>query len=224
VKWAHAFLNDNLRAGKLSEADFGREPGQEDGLTELTSEGLAKANELFAKQSGRPMTSDETDRLNNAAAARFEYQEGKHYVVDPVTGKIYIVDHETTDEVLHDPKTGIDTRWHGGMHQALEAEKGKTIHADPDSSNKITAGELLRLKVYKQVVGASGTANGHEAAFSATMGAPVQVADVPRYFKSLLVPIADSCQSDPQGDDRGGGQPDQGQADRCPSETDVCHR
>ena len=191
VGWARRFLTDNLRPGGLSEADFGRGPMRGDGPTALTDEGLAKANEIFRGLKGRMMTGLEVKRLNDAAVAEWGFKAGKHYVVDQEAKAIRIIDHETSDEVLFDPETGIETRWHDGIHQAVEAKEGVPVQADPVSSDQITARQLMGLKEYDQVVGASGTMAGHEDMLAAVRGNAVEIARIPRYYKSLLDRLPD---------------------------------
>ena len=74
-----------------------------------------------------------------AATAHFEYVENVHYVVHG--GKVYIID-QTTHEVLYNPETATESRWNGGLAQAVEAKHGLTIRDDPGTSKSVTAREL----------------------------------------------------------------------------------
>jgi hypothetical protein len=188
VKWATGFLADNLKSGSLTEADFGRSEGQFGGPASLTGEGQAKAEQLH----GGPLSEAEIGKLNLAAAAHWEYVEDIHYVQD--NGKIYIID-QTTHDVLYNPETATESRWNGGLAQAIEAKHGLTIRDDPSSSKNITAQQLYAKDVYDRVVGASGTALGKGEIF-ARQGLTDQIADIPRYYSSRLVTDADHVSAD----------------------------
>ncbi|MEV0045585.1 LuxR C-terminal-related transcriptional regulator [Nocardia rhamnosiphila] len=200
---AHAFFTDARKAGLLTEFDFGREPGRVGGGTELSEAGRAKVEEIL----GRPLTEEETNRLTMAAAAEFEYVENDHYVVwhhpelgpeyvvgadgarvvNPESHKIYIID-QTSHKVMFDAETSTESRWNGGLAQAVEAKHGIRIRDDPASSASITAGEMFSADKSDEMFGFSGTADTVAGELSSRYGA--QVVDIPR-FKELQLKIAD---------------------------------
>ncbi|MDX6419836.1 MAG: hypothetical protein QOG28_4456, partial [Trebonia sp.] len=188
VKWATGFLSDHLETGQLSEADFGREPEQVGGPASLTGEGQAKVGQLL----GRPPSEAELARLNMAATAHWEHIENIHYVKHD--GKIYIID-QTTHEVLYNPETATESRWNGGLAQAIEAKEGIAVRDDPATSKTITAQQLYAQPVYNRVVGASGTALGKGERFAA-QGLSGEIADIPRYYSSRLNTAADHVSAD----------------------------
>ena len=173
---------------QLAPADFGRAEGQVGGRAALTDEGRARAEEL----AGAPLTEAQVNRLNMAATAHYEYVENVHYVVhDNGDGnpKVYIID-QTTHEVMYNPKTATESRWNGGLAQAVEAKHGLTIRDDPATSKSVTARELYAQPVYGRVTGASGTALGKGDQFAA-QGLSPEIADIPRYYDSRLKTEAD---------------------------------
>src|SRR5260370_695940 len=117
-----------------------------------------------------------------AATAKWEYVKNKHFVV--YQGKIYIID-QVTHKVMFDPETSTESRWNGGLAQAIEAEHNLTIRDDPGTCKSVTARELYTGERYDTVVGASGTANGKNELFAA-QGLSDQIHDVPRYHPSQL--------------------------------------
>ena len=58
-------------------------------------------------------------RVNMAATAEFEYVENVRLVLHD--GKVYIID-QTTHDVLYNPETSTESRWNGGLAQAIEAK------------------------------------------------------------------------------------------------------
>ncbi|MGH3274350.1 MAG: hypothetical protein ACRDNZ_08505, partial [Streptosporangiaceae bacterium] len=186
VKWAQEFL------ANFSEADFGRAAGQAGGPAALTEEGLAKAGQLL----GEPLSDAQVAKLNMAATGEFEYVKNVHYVVHK--DKIYIID-QVTGEPLYNPETATESRWNGGpgrpsLAQAIEAKEGLQIRDDPSSSKQTTAQEV-HAAAYKEKVGASGTALGHEERFAA-QGLSGKVDDIPPYYDSQLVPHDDIVSPD----------------------------
>ncbi len=172
----------------LTPADFGRAEGQDGGPAALTAEGQAKAAELL----GAPLSDELLLRLNMAATAHFEYVENIHYVVHD--GKVFIID-QTTHDVLYNPQTATESRWNGGLAQAVEAKHDLTIRDDPGTSKSVTARELYARDVYGRVTGASGTALGKGDRFAA-QGLSSQIADIPRYYSSRLGTGADHVSAD----------------------------
>ena len=173
---------------QLTPADFGRTEGQVGGPAALTEEGRARAEEL----AGAPLTEAQLKRLNMAATAHFEYAENVHYVVHD--GKVFIID-QTTHEVMYNPETATESRWNGGLAQAVEAKHGLTIRDDPATSKSVTARELYAQDVYGRVTGASGTALGKGDQFAA-QGLSPEIADIPRYYDSRLKTEADHVSPD----------------------------
>ena len=184
IKGMRKFLSDKLASGALTEADFGREPDTVGGPAQLTEAGVAKATALLnphGKLAGADLEA-QLGKLGMAAAAHWEYVEDVHYVIDDATGKLYIID-QMTHQVLYDPRTSSESRWNGGLAQALEAKHGLSVRHDSDGDKKVTAQGLY--EKYSTVVGASGTANGKNELF-AKQGLSSQIADVPRYYTSGL--------------------------------------
>ncbi|MEU3771584.1 hypothetical protein AB0E55_41535, partial [Amycolatopsis keratiniphila] len=178
VRAAHDLVRDGMDSGWLTEADFGRREGQAGGRARLTGPGREKVELLL----GRTLSEDEVTRLNMAAAARWEYQENVHYVLHD--GKIYIID-QTTHNVMFNPATSSESRWNGGLAQAVEFQHGLQVRSDSAGNKVVTAHELLAKKEYGQKTGASGTANGHGEKFAEQGMSPV-VQDIPRYYQSRL--------------------------------------
>ena len=157
IKGMRKFLSDKLASGELTEADFGREPDMVGGPAQLTEAGVAKATALLNPNGELAPAEVEghLGKLGMAAAAHWEYVENVHYVIDDKTGKLYIID-QTTHQVLYDPRTSSESRWNGGLAQALEAKHGLSVRHDSDGDKKVTSQGLYQK--YSKVVGASGTA------------------------------------------------------------------
>ncbi len=185
VQWAYEFVSSHLDDRSLTEADFGRPVGQRGGAARFTDAGKTKVEELI----GTSLTVEQLKRLNMAAAARWEYLENTHYVVRD--GKVLILD-QTTHKVMVDleastEKQAGESRWNGGLAQALEAEHGLTIRADPTTNRSLTATQLFAPANYDTVVGMSGTASGKDQLFARVLGKQdVTVTDVQRYYESRL--------------------------------------
>ncbi|WP_169816312.1 LuxR C-terminal-related transcriptional regulator, partial [Nocardia miyunensis] len=210
---AHAFLHDALKAGLITEFDFGRDPGQIGGGTALTDTGRAKIEDIL----GRPLTTEETHRLTMAATAGWEYIEDDHYVVwhhpelgpefltdsdgnivtndagdpvrNPASHKIYIID-QTSHKVMFDAETSTESRWNGGLAQAVEAKHGIQIRDDPASSASVTAGKLFSSEKSDELFGFSGTADGVAEELAENHGVK-RVVDIPRFKESQLKRIDD---------------------------------
>ncbi|BBY46723.1 hypothetical protein MARA_01530 (plasmid) [Mycolicibacterium arabiense] len=184
IRGMRTFLSDKLGSGELTEADFGREPDTVGGPARLTEAGIVKATALLDPRGELAPAQVEArlDALGMAAAAHWEYVEDVHYVIDDETGKLYIID-QATHQVLYDPRTSSESRWNGGLAQALEAKHGLAVRHDSDGDKKVTARGLYQK--YGKVVGASGTANGKNEVF-AEQGLSSKIADVPRYYASGL--------------------------------------
>ncbi|WP_433525882.1 MFS transporter [Nocardia pseudovaccinii] len=206
------FLADALHAKLLTEADFGRYQGQIGGGTALTEAGRAKIEQVL----GRELTDAEAHRLTMAATAKWEYVENDHYVVwhhpelgpefrtdsdgsvvttadrepirNPESHKIYIID-QTSHKVMFDAETSTESRWNGGLAQAIEAEHGIQIRDDPAGSTSITARELFSQENCDKLNGASGTAKGVAEELRQNHGVD-QVVEIPRFKESQLT-VAD---------------------------------
>ncbi|WP_176586719.1 toxin glutamine deamidase domain-containing protein, partial [Nocardia miyunensis] len=191
VVGARDMLNDSLAkddAGHsaLTEADFGRQPGQKGGPAALTEQGRAKLEESL----GRELSEQEVRRLNMAAAARWEYRNKDHFIVDD--GRVLIID-QTTHKVMFDPETSTESRWNGGLAQAIEAEHGLRIRDDPGSTNELGAKELIN-DHYEAKTGASGTATGVSGRLHDDYG--IGVTEIPRNEASKLIHGADDVSPD----------------------------
>ena len=184
VHWARDFLTSHLDSGQLGPADFGREPNQRGGRAGLTGAGQRTVEDLLE----RALTEAERKNLDMAATAHWEYQENIHYVVHG--GSIYIID-QTTHDVLYDPETSTESRWNGGLAQAVEAKHGLAIRNDPKTSKSISVKELYNGDRYDRVTGASGTAAGHGQFFHDELKLSGQVEEIQRYYTSQLVAAGD---------------------------------
>ncbi|WP_157114663.1 preprotein translocase subunit SecA, partial [Nocardia niwae] len=185
---ARDFLIGALRDNNLTEADFGRTPGQRGGPARLTEDGRQKLEQLL----GRAATEAEFVRIAMAAAARWEYVENVHYVVH--NDRVFIID-QTTHKVLFDPQTSSESRWNGGLAQAVEAEHGLRIRNDPASSKSITAQQLFSRQNYDHVTGASGTAEGSATQLQQRYGMG-EVAKIDRFHESQLIVHPDNISPD----------------------------
>ncbi|WP_031517965.1 hypothetical protein [Streptomyces sp. NRRL F-5123] len=174
-------------AHELPEELLMSERGERSAPGELTE----AAQKWLEQQLGRAPRPKDLHRLNMAVLAKDVYKEGVHYVLydrnDGEGTKLYIID-QVTHEVMYNPKTSTQSRWNEGLAQAIEAEKGITIHGDSLSHKSETFPHLLDM--YDQVVGASGTAAGKSALFGAKglsrdRGA-VPIHEQDRYYHSLL--------------------------------------
>ncbi|MFC9250444.1 WXG100-like domain-containing protein, partial [Amycolatopsis thailandensis] len=190
VGWAHRLVTDGLEDGSLSEADFGRTKGQKGGAAQLTERGMEKVE----SSSGRTLSEGEVRRINMAAAARWEYKYKRHFEIHD--GKIAIID-QVTGAVLSDPKTSSESRWNGGLAQAIEYAHGLTVRGDSDAggTKQLTVGELLTRPEYVWKAAASGTAVGHGDVF-ASVGMSSTVREIPLYHQSRLVRLPDMIAPD----------------------------
>ncbi|HEY2575487.1 MAG TPA: hypothetical protein VGI74_04195, partial [Streptosporangiaceae bacterium] len=197
-----------LGSKALTPADFGRTREQwgparltDTGSARLTEAGLAKLTVLL----GRPPTEAQVNELNMAATAHWDYANHVHYQVhagqDEVQsgqdgvkpGKVYIID-QTTHQVMFNPETSTEgksttseSRWTGNgdgpsLAQMVEAKEGLAIRADSATSKSLTAQELYAKPRYESVVGASGTAAGHDFSEIGATG----VEKVNRYYQLQL--------------------------------------
>ena len=142
------------------------------------------------------LTDAQVERLNMAALARWGFVERDDYIV--ADGKVFLLD-PVTHEVLFDPHTSQESRWNGGLAQAMEARYGLEIRADPTGSRYLTTRELFARQPdnYEVVVGMSGTAKLAEPAMRGIYGLD-EVAEIPRYTMSKLHVADDSIHLDEQ--------------------------
>jgi hypothetical protein len=181
VRWA------NSAVARLTVDDFARDPGPGRGFT-LTPEGKAKAEQLLGG-----LTDEQVSRLNLAGTARFGYVKGRHYEVDDGTGKVIIIK-DGSHGLLYNPETASESRWNGGLAQAIEAKENLPVRADPVSSDSLTAKELFSGKFYAKVTGASGTAKGKGDLY-AKQGLAADIAEIPRYY-ALKLTISEHVSTD----------------------------
>ncbi|BDT90671.1 hypothetical protein IFM12275_06470 [Nocardia sputorum] len=186
---ARHFLDNRLASGDLTPADFDRTDGQIGGPAKLNAEGAEKVRRLLAEDDPGASPDDlavQIDRVNSAASAHWEFVENDHYIVhrggDGVD-KVYIID-QTTHKVMFDPATSTESRWNGGLAQAIEAKHGITIRGDSVSSQSLTAKTMLAER-YEWLSGASGTAEGVSGHLVDNYGMK-PVVTVPRFTESKL--------------------------------------
>ncbi|MEV0110819.1 MFS transporter [Nocardia sp. NPDC050799] len=183
--------HDILQKGILTASDFGLAREQRSGPANLTESG----RQMLEHRLGRALGAGELNRLNMAAAAKWEYIENVHYIRHEIAGRerVFIID-QTTHKVLYDPETATESRWHGGLAQAIEAKHGLVVQADPNSSKTITARELFGAQNYDKVTGASGTARGSATQLADLLGTDVITVD--RFHDSKLEVMADTISPD----------------------------
>jgi hypothetical protein len=189
IRDATNFLTKHLGAPDgLTEAHFGRTPGQRGDTAALTKEGLVKATELGAATLGKGWAR----RLNLAATARLAYRFKTHYEIDSDAGfKIVPID-RFTGEPLQDPGTGLEQRWFD-VGSYLEALHNLPIRDDPGGSLRTSNQELFTLPAYgggQRVHFASGTMKGTEPLLE-EHGMATDVAVVPRYYEKQLTELPD---------------------------------
>ena len=194
VRKAHALLERAISDGTLGEADFGRFPELRGGGAYLTD--AARRRIQAELPPGETLTDARVERLNMAALARWGFVERDDYIV--AAGKVFLLD-PVTHEVLFDPHTSQESRWNGGLAQAMEARYGLEIRADPTGSRYLTTRELFARQPdsYDVVVGMSGTAKLAEPAMRGIYGLD-EVAEIPRYTMSKLHVVDDSIHQDEQ--------------------------
>ncbi|GGL11330.1 preprotein translocase subunit SecA [Nocardia jinanensis] len=183
--------HDILKKGVLTASDFGLARDRRGSAANLTEGG----RQMVERRLGRGLSAGELNRLNMAAAAKWEYVENVHYIRHEIDGRerVFIID-QTTHKVLFDPETSTESRWNGGLAQAIEAEHGLVIQADPKSSKSITAQELFGREHYDKVTGASGTARGSAKQLADLLG--TDVISVDRFHDSKLEVMADTISPD----------------------------
>lgn len=183
--------HDILDKGILTASDFGLARERHGGPANLTE----SARRTLEHQLGRTLRDGETNRLNMAAAAKWEYVENVHYVRHEIDGqeRIFIID-QTTHKVMFDPETATESRWNGGLAQAIEAKHDLLVRADPKHSRTITAQQLFGPEHYDRVTGASGTARGSAKQLADLLG--TDVTTVGRFHDSKLEVLVDAISAD----------------------------
>ena len=187
-RW-NQFLTDHLgREGGLTDAHFGRFPGQVGGIATLTEEGKAKVTEL-AQADGlvsQDLAPDQERLLNDAAGARLGLKLNDDYVVH---GDEIVIMDQTTGYPLKDPTTANSSRWFTYAPH-LEALHELTIREDAGGPKNTNNKDFFTLPGYgrgERVRGASGTAagGGKEHAYEA-QGLSGKTTVIPRYYASRL--------------------------------------
>ena len=188
VRQVYALLERAINDGTLAEADFGRIPELRGGGAYLSD--AARQRLQTELSPGETLTDAQVERLNMAALARWGFVERDDYIV--ADGKVFLLD-PVTHELLFDPHTSQESRWNGGLAQAMEARYGLEIRADPTGSRYLTTRELFARQPdnYEIVVGMSGTAKLAEPAMRGIYGLD-EVAEIPRYTMSKLNVVDDS--------------------------------
>ncbi|MFQ6395621.1 LuxR C-terminal-related transcriptional regulator [Nocardia sp. KC 131] len=166
---------------------------------------------------GRIPSESEAHRIAMAATAEWRYTENDDYVVwhhpelgpefrtdsdgnvlvvdgkkvlNPDSHKVYIID-QTTHKVMFDAETSTESRWNGGLAQAVEAKHGIRIRADPTSTKTVTVRELFSSELCDEFSGLSATTDNADAELRqiGTGGADNstrEIIDIPRLKPSQL--------------------------------------
>ncbi|MCX4092214.1 4'-phosphopantetheinyl transferase superfamily protein [Nocardia sp. alder85J] len=173
-------VKDERLTPVLTEADFGRLPGQVGGPAPLTDRVVAKVEEYL----GVEMTPAERHRLEMAAAAKWEYLKGDHYLDfdHPDRGHMVVILNEAGKPMI-DVEKSTESRWNNGLAQAIEAKEGMQIRADADSSDSRTVRQMTDGLVSK--VGASGTNKDVAPVLEGTFGTE-KVVEIPAFVASKL--------------------------------------
>jgi preprotein translocase subunit SecA len=87
------------------------------------------------------------ERVEQALQAHHRFRRDQHYMLEK--GKVIIIDEFTGRRMP-------DRQWRDGLHQAVEAKEGVTIHKMSDHAAQITFQSHFRL--YKKLAGMTGTA------------------------------------------------------------------
>jgi preprotein translocase subunit SecA len=87
------------------------------------------------------------EHMEQALQAHYRFRRDQHYMIDK--GKVIIIDEFTGRRMP-------DRHWRDGLHQAVEAKEGVTIHKAADHAAQITFQSYFRL--YNKLAGMTGTA------------------------------------------------------------------
>ncbi len=172
---------------------------------------------------GRVPTEAEAHRIAMAANAKWRTRENDDYIVwhhselgskyltdeqgnvivrngervlNPDSHRIYIID-PVSHKVMYDPETGTESRWNGGLAQAIEAKHGIRIRADPASAKSITALELFSPRLCDEASVLTATTDNADAELRQLGREPSEtgddtgkperrIIDIPRHKKSEL--------------------------------------
>ncbi|WP_189034918.1 WXG100-like domain-containing protein, partial [Nocardia rhizosphaerihabitans] len=188
VNDAQKFLSKHLADGTLTLEHFGK-TDERVGPAKLTPEGVKVVEELL--RAGGPrgpkgldpqQLAEQVRAVEMAATARWEYPEQDSYIIDEKNQRVVIID-KVSHKVMADAKTSTESRWNGGLAQAIEAKHGLPVRSDTGSAQSMTAKEFFA-QYYDKVTGASGTPDG-AAAVLAQLGAP-EIVSIPRNKDSRL--------------------------------------
>jgi preprotein translocase subunit SecA len=115
---------------------------------ELTSEGkqLARWSNPPTGPESHAMDKLE-EHIEQALQAHYRFRRDQHYMIDK--GKVIIIDEFTGRRMP-------DRHWRDGLHQAVEAKEGVTVHKAADHAAQITFQSYFRL--YHKLAGMTGTA------------------------------------------------------------------
>ena len=117
---------------------------------ELTTEGKRLANWANPPSGKHSHAMDKLyEHLEQALHAHHRFRLDQHYMVDPKTKKVIIIDEGTG-------RSMPDRHWREGLHQAVEAKEGVLIHKPSDHAAQITFQSYFKL--YKKLAGMTGTA------------------------------------------------------------------
>jgi preprotein translocase subunit SecA len=117
---------------------------------ELTGEGKRFANWSNPPSGKHSHAMDKLyEHIEQALHAHHRFRLDQHYMVDPKTKKVVIIDEGTG-------RSMPDRHWREGLHQAVEAKEGVTIHKPSDHAAQVTFQSFFKL--YKKLSGMTGTA------------------------------------------------------------------
>ncbi len=117
---------------------------------ELTSEGKRLANWANPPSGKHSHAMDKLyEHLEQSLHAHHRFRRDQQYMVDPKSKEVVIIDESTG-------RSMPDRHWREGLHQAVEAKEGVTIHKPSDHAAQITFQSFFKL--YKKLSGMTGTA------------------------------------------------------------------
>ena len=112
---------------------------------ELTSEGKRLANWANPPSGKHSHAMDKLyEHLEQSLHAHHRFRLDQHYMVDPKSKKVVIIDEGTG-------RSMPDRHWREGLHQAVEAKEGVTINQAVDHAAQITFQSFFKL--YKKPAG-----------------------------------------------------------------------
>jgi preprotein translocase subunit SecA len=117
---------------------------------ELTTDGKRVANWANPPVGKHSHAMDKLyEHIEQSLHAHHRFRRDQHYMVDEKTKKVIIIDEGTG-------RSMPDRHWREGLHQAVEAKEGVTIHKPSDHAAQITFQSFFKL--YKKLSGMTGTA------------------------------------------------------------------